>query len=141
MERRQTHAPRAVVPLTAALEDEDLFVRLAVVYALGQLKDAQALRAVFSALKDEDLYRRAKDILVQVNETYAIEPSIDALRDEDEHVRAWAIRIIARSLRTIRSIRNAFRQKPKNGCFRLGMQTKLETLLWQTWCPLCRRWA
>ena len=50
--------PRAVEPLSAALKDENEYVRKAAAYALGEIKDPRAVEPLIAALKDEELHVR-----------------------------------------------------------------------------------
>lgn len=72
--------------------DEDIFLRRACVFYLGERKDPRAVSTLLGALQDEDWFirRNAAVALGKIGDPRAIEPLIAALGDEKLVVRAEA---------------------------------------------------
>ncbi len=91
----------AVPALIEALKDKDndLYIRGNAAYALGEIKDPQAVPPLIEALKDEDLVVRrvAAYALGKIKDPLAVPPLIEALKDEDLVVRreGWRVRLAA----------------------------------------------
>ena len=77
----------AVEPLIAALRDEDWYVRENAAEALGETKDARAVKPLIEALKDLNIRSRAAEALGEIKDVRAIDPLIAALGDEEQYFR------------------------------------------------------
>jgi hypothetical protein len=86
----------ALEALTHALDDEDVEMRQAVVYVLGEFGEP-ALEALTCALDDADadVRRQAVDALGDIGEP-ALEALGHALEDEDKYVRRYTIEVLTR---------------------------------------------
>ncbi|GJQ57340.1 MAG: HEAT repeat domain-containing protein [Candidatus Scalindua sp. AMX11] len=75
------------------LTDENEYVRLCAVDALGSMKSSEAINTLKEALKDEsvDVRVNVADVLGVMRSEDAIEPLVVALKDEDEDVRERAM--------------------------------------------------
>jgi len=82
---------RAVEPLIAALEDEE--VKGVAAWALGWIPDSRAVEPLIALLREEDarVRRVALETLGKIGDTRAVQPLIAALEDEDEQVRWTAV--------------------------------------------------
>jgi HEAT repeat protein len=78
-----------LLPLLAALDDEDDNVRHWSAVALGKLTDPRAVEPLLHALQDEKSLVRAvaAEALGQIGESRAIDPLVALLKDEDHYVR------------------------------------------------------
>ena len=85
----------AVDPLISFLKEEDSFILLKVVTALGNIKDPRAIEPLIGVLKDKDSEVRESAVvaLKRFGET-AVEPLISALQAEDLEVRRSVIKIL-----------------------------------------------
>jgi HEAT repeat protein len=79
-----------VTVLTQTLNHEDLIIRLSAIKALGEIKDARAVKPLIAALRDESCGCTAANALVKIGKP-AVEPLIAALMDKDLIVRRNAV--------------------------------------------------
>jgi len=79
----------AVDPLISFLKEEDSFILLKVVMALGNIEDPRAIEPLIEVLKNKDseVRKSAVNALGQIKDPRAVEPLIVALKDEDSKVR------------------------------------------------------
>lgn len=72
---------RAVEPLIAALQDEDVELRRAAAQALGEIGDSRAVEPLIAALRDKDieLRRVAARALGEIEDAQAVEPLLATL--------------------------------------------------------------
>ncbi|MEM4244833.1 MAG: HEAT repeat domain-containing protein, partial [Candidatus Nanoarchaeia archaeon] len=86
----------AVGPLIVALKDEDYYMRIRVITALGLIGDVRAVDPLIALLKDKDLSIRlhAAEALGKMKSRKAVDPLIAELKDEDDGVRRNAARAL-----------------------------------------------
>jgi len=77
----------AVEPLIVALRDEDWYVRENAAKALGETKDARAVKPLIEALGDQNVRSNAAKALGKIKDVRAIAPLIAALEDEEQYFR------------------------------------------------------
>src|SRR4030042_6197793 len=75
-----------VTVLIEKLNHEDLIVRLSAAKALGEIKDARAVKPLIATLKDERCGSTAANAMVKIGKP-AVEPLMNALRDKKALVR------------------------------------------------------
>jgi HEAT repeat protein len=83
-----TKSEYGVTFLIHRLQHEDSSVRSSAAYALGKIKDSQALPALIQALNDQDSFvrRSAADALGRIKDSQALPALIQALNDQDYYV-------------------------------------------------------
>jgi len=85
----------AVDPLISFLKEEDSFILLKVITALGNIKDSRAIEPLIGVLKDKDsAVRESAVVALKKFGEIAVEPLISALQAKDLEVRRNVIKIL-----------------------------------------------
>jgi len=106
---------KAPVEVSAIVLDESPLVRMAALFALGNLKDRSTVFSILNRLEDEDLYVRAVALLALQKFDFKDDwlPRLESLiRDECSWVRLEAARLLLRELKI--PSREALRQMIKD---------------------------
>jgi HEAT repeat protein len=82
-----------VAILSQALNHEDLIVRLSAIKALGEIRDASAVRSLIAVLRDESCGCTAANALVKIGKP-SVEPLIASLKDESPIVKRNAVKAL-----------------------------------------------
>ena len=86
----------AVIPLIAALENNDVEIRRHAVISLGLIRDQSAVESIISLLNDEHVRSDAITSLALINDRRAVEPIITLLTDKNEVVRSKAAKALGK---------------------------------------------
>jgi HEAT repeat protein len=89
---------KAVVHLSAALEDRNGYVRSTVAEALDRISSGKVVVPLIATLKDRDSYvrRKAAKALVKIDSGKAVAPLIATLKDDDYDTRSKAAKALVK---------------------------------------------
>ncbi len=84
--------------VTNGLQNQDANVRITAAWALGEIKDSQAVAPLIQALQDRDSWvrSRAAEALGKIKDRQAVAPLIQALQDRDSWVRSRVAEALAK---------------------------------------------
>lgn len=87
------HKNNALVPLIQCLKNENPHIRQGAIWALGEIRDKQAVEVLIRYLKDENtqVRRNIAEALGKTGDTRAVEDLIRCSEDEDQGVRINAL--------------------------------------------------
>jgi HEAT repeat protein len=82
----------AIEPLIALLNDNNYFVRIRAIQALGMIRHARAVEPLIATLKDNkrDVRENAAEALGKIGDARAVDPLVALLKDNEQDVRSSA---------------------------------------------------